>query len=134
MDLFAFMLGERGDIPTYINKNYGPVPRYRGVRLMRFETADSCENMGLQSDMWEEYCGKDVIYFHTRCGGCGDENDENSNYIACGGKEWEEKLGDKFLGSVDDAFDSTYRDHYFAAVKDEIYEKICKEYDEGVLI
>ena len=133
MDLYAFMLGERGNIPAYVKENYGPVPRYRGIRLMRYETPDSCEGFGMQSDMWAKYCGQDVIYFHTRCGGCGTE-DEDSNYIACGGKEWEEEHKDKFLDSIDDTFDSTYRDHYFKAVINDTYNTICKEYEEGVLI
>ena len=134
MDLYAYMLGERGDIPDYINKHYGPVPRYRGIRLMRYETPDSCEGCGLQSDMWADMCGKDIIYFHTRCGGCGDETDPDSNYIACGGKEWEEAHQDLFLGSVSDFFDNTYRDHYMTAVIDDTYDKICNEYEEGLLI
>ncbi len=133
MDLFAYMLGERGDIPHYINKYYGPVPRYRGVRLMKYETPDTFDNKGEPSDIWAKYCGKDVIYFHTCCGGCGTE-DEDSNYIACGGKEWEERMEDRFLASIDDPIDNTYRDHYFLAVKDDTYEKICKEYEEGDLI
>ena len=125
MDLFAYMLGERDIMTKYVKDNYGPVPRYRGVRLMRYETPETCKDMGSQSDLWAEMCGKDVIYFHTRCGG--------DNYDAYG-KAWEQKLKDKFISSIDDTFDPTYRDHYFTAVLDDTYNTLCKEYEEGTLI
>lgn len=134
MDIFASVLSEREPVKSYIEKNYGPIPRFRGARLMRYEEPITCEGEGAQSEMWASMCGKDIIYIHTRCGGGWDETDPDSNYIACGGKAWEESFGDRFLGSVDDNFDCTYRDHYFTAVIDDDYNNICKQLEEGTLI
>ena len=134
MDLFAYMLSEKPEVKHYIEKNYGPIPRFRGARLMRYARPQVCSDQGAQSEMWEDMCGKDIIYIHTRCGGCWDETDPDSNYIACGGKEWEESHKDTFISSVDETFDNTYRDHYFTAVIDDEYNKICQAYEEGTLI
>jgi len=134
MDIFAGALSEKPVVKNYIEKHYGPIPRLRGVRFMRYEEPETCRNMGAQSDMWAEMCGKDIIYIHTRCGGCWDETDPDSNYIACGGKAWEDELKDKFIESVNDFYDSTYRDHYFIAVIDDDYNTICQELEDGTLI
>ena len=126
MDIFAYMLSEREPVPEYLNANYGPVPRFRGIRFMKYETPDCCKDMGLQSDVWARMCGNDIIYIHTRCGG--------DNYIDCGGKEWEEAHRDTFITSVDDEIDGTYRDHYFTAVIDDNYKEICSKLEAGLLI
>ena len=131
MDLYAYMLSQGKDVQNYVNKNYGPIPRLRGVRFMRYEEPDNCDGEGDMKEVWSSMCGKDVIYIHTRCGGGYDETDPDSNYIACGGKEWEEAHADTFLESVDDEYDSTYRDHYFTAVIDDDYDKICKLLENG---
>lgn len=127
MDLYAYMLSQDKNVQHYINEHYGPVPRPRGIRFMRYEEPDNCRD----NDLWAEMCGKDVIYIHTRCGGGYDETDPDSNYIACGGKSWEEANADTFLESVDDEYDSTYRDHYFSAVIDDDYNKICELIENG---
>jgi len=126
MDLYAYAFSENKHVNNYIQKHYGPIPRPRGVRFMRYETPDSCVGMGLQAALWKTYCGQDVIYIHTRCGG--------NNYESCGGKEWEEAHKNLFISSVDDEFDCTYRDHYFTAVVDDDYNKICQliEADEVI--
>jgi len=134
MDLYATLFLKKDLVKRYIEKHYGFIPRLRGVRFMRYEEPNACESMGRQSVLWSENCGKDVIYIHTRCGGGYDETDPDSNYIACGGKGWEEDNKDTFIESVDDFYDSTYRDHYFRAVIDDDYNEICKQLEEGVLI
>ena len=126
MDLGAFMMLEDSKlVQKYITNNFGMVPRIRGVRFMRYETPEVCPAMGAQSDMFEKYCGKDVIYIHTRCGG--------NNYVDCGGQAWEQEHPDTFLESIDDEDDHTYRDHYFSAVIDDTYNKICQKMENGEL-
>lgn len=113
MDLGAYVISQETAIVSYVNKHYGDVPRLRGVRFMRVETPYHSDSY--QNDMFDSYCGKDIIYIHTRCGG--------NNYIDCGGEEWENS-NPLFLEGVDDEWDCTYRDHYFEAVVDEEYNKI----------
>lgn len=126
MDLYASMLYDKPIVRDYIEKNYGPIPRIRGARIMRYESPEVCKGDDDQCKMWARYCGRDVIYIHTRCGG--------SNYEDCGGKEWEERNEATFLDGTDDEFDCTYRDSYFTAVIDDDYNEICKQFEEGVLI
>lgn len=82
MDLGAHVIMRDERIMNYIKKNYGEVPRIRGVRFMKVEQAIDCGNFHSQYNMFNKYVGKDVIYIHTRCGGY--EGDEWSNYISCG--------------------------------------------------
>lgn len=128
MDLGAYMVAERKEVAEYIKKNYGDVPRMRGVRFMKIEEPVPNEEKSPQIDMFNRYCGQDVIYIHTRCGdgGMGFE-DEDSNYIACGAEEWEEKNKELFLEHIADEFDSTYCDHYFKAVVNDEYAELIKE-------
>lgn len=79
-----------------------------------------------QEKMFNKHIGEDVIYFHTRC--WGSEDDSRSNYMSCGGKEREEQHKDKFIESINEEFDPTYRDHYFKAVQNEEYDKIIKAF------
>lgn len=125
MDLYATLLDNNKRIHNYVIKHYGPIPRLRGVRFMRYETPDVCRLDDAQGNMWREHCGKDIIYIHTRCGA--------SNYIDCGGAEWEHSHPETFLESVDNTDDCTYRDHYFLAVLDDDYDSICKDIEEGVI-
>lgn len=127
MDLYAYSLTGFPEINDYIEKHYGNVPRLRGVRFMKVY-----DRMDFEDCEWDEmflsYCGQDVIYIHTRCGDCGmGFDDERSNYVYCGGKEWEEQHKDLFLSHQSDEFDSTYCDHYFKAVVDEQYNRILTE-------
>ena len=46
--------------------------------------------------------------------------------MSCGGKEREEKHTDRFIESINEDFDPTYRDHYFKAVENIDYDKIVK--------
>ena len=126
MDLYAYMISQAGDVARYIESAYGKVPRMRGVRFMKIETPDACDDDTYQGEMFRRHCGDDVVYIHTRCGSAwwGDD-DESSNYISCGGREWEEANADTFIESCNDEFDGTYRDHYFKAV-------VCPEYDKIV--
>ena len=111
MDLQAFMIGEDKDIMSYVNKHYGEIPRLRGVRFMKLETP--CGD-----SVFDSYCGKDVVYIHTRCGG--------DNYEYFEADEWENN-NPLFLEGVDDDFDCTYRDHYFEAVVDDEYNSIINQ-------
>lgn len=130
MDLYAYILSSEKDVAEYIEKYYGPVPRMRGVRFMKVEAPEPDSN-NEQIDMYNSYCGQDVIYIHTRCGPCryGFE-DGNSNYVYCGGMEWEESLKDKLLNHCGDEGDSTYCDHYFKAADDDQYKQILKRLEE----
>ena len=124
MDLYAYSLTEVPEINNYIEKHYGNVPRLRGVRFMKVYDRKDFEDYEWD-EMFLSYCGQDVIYIHTRCGDCGmGFNDEDSNYVYCGGKEWEEKHKDLFLDHHSDEYDSTYCDHYFKAVIDDEYKAI----------
>ena len=129
MDLYAFSLGQSKDIEEWLQKLYGNIPRFRGVRFMRFENKIE-DDYSYQADLFNEFVGQDVIYIHTRCGG--DYDDEDSNYISCGGKEWEDENPGTFLDSVTDEWDCTYRDHYFKApIDDEFYQNIIKSFEES---
>lgn len=122
MDLGAHVIMRDERIMNYIKKNYGEVPRIRGVRFMKIETAIDCGSFHSQFNMFNKYVGKDVIYIHTRCGWY--EGDEWSNYISCGWKEREDKNKGTFLESINDSFDGTYRDHYFKAIKGKEYKEL----------
>ena len=129
MDLYAYSLTGVPEINNYIEKHYGDVPRLRGVRFMAVEkkvdTAEVDDEGELQYEMFNRYVGEDVIFIHTRCGDCGlGFGDSDSNYVYCGGKEWEEKHKDLFLNHHSDGYDPTYCDHYFKAVVDDEYKAI----------
>ena len=128
MDLGAFMVSECADVAGYIKKNYGEVPRMRGVRFMKIEKPVSNEKKSPQIDMFNKYCGQDVVYIHTRCGDCGmGFKNKDSNYVYCGAKDWEKKNKKLFLEHISDEFDSTYCDHYFKAVVNDEYAELLKE-------
>ena len=149
MDLIAFENNRNNKkIRDYINKHYGDVPRMRGVRFMKIEervsdkpNMDVTDLFEIESEnfadyteaikMFNKYVGQDVIYIHTRCGDChlGYDN-ENSNYVSCGAKEWEEEHKDLFLEHITDPFDSTYCTHYFKAVIDDDYKDILERTDK----
>ena len=118
MDLGAYT--QIDDLYEYVVRVYGDVPRLRGIRLMRAEEpveADGC----WQLEEYNGFCGQDVVYIHTRCGGCGDEDDPSSNYIRCGGRRFDDLNADRLIRSFDDAWDETYRDHYLRALVDDEY-------------
>ena len=129
MDLCAHVISQDEMIMSYINKHYGGVPRLRGVRFMKIETPyDSDGYLDYQEEAFNSYCGKDVIYIHTRCGG--KKNWEDSNYVYFGADKWEDS-NPLFLEGVTDEWDATYRDHYFEAVVDDEYNKLINMLAEG---
>lgn len=126
MDLGAYNLSCDIMMNTYITKNYGEVPRCRGVRFMKVERPWGGNSAG--DKLHDKYVGTDTIYIHTRCGHCGmGYDDEDSNYVYYGAKEWEEKNKDKFLEHLTEEFDQTYCTHYFKAVINDEYKEILKE-------
>lgn len=128
MDLGAYC--NIGTMEDYVVKNYGDVPRLRGIRLMKLE--EKTGEGGPQMELFDSMCGEDVVYIHTRCGSCGlGDDDPDTNYTACGGKEFEERNADKLLASINDEFDGTYRDHYFKAVVDDEYGKLLEDHGGG---
>ena len=146
IDLIAFATSQIEEVGNYIKKYYGDVPRIRGVRFMKLESktenkpnidvtdlfpTDEIDEVIYNSDInsvFNKYTGQDVIYIHTRCGDCGKGyDDEESNYVYCGAKKWEEEHKDLFLEHVTDPFDSTYCTHYFKAVIDEDYKKFISD-------
>ena len=130
MDLGAYVTAEIKEVADYIKKNYGEVPRMRGVRFMKTEEPVPNLEKSPQIDMFNKYCGQDVVYIHTRCGDCGRGfKDKTSNYIYCGAKDWEKENKALFLEHISDEFDSTYCDHYFKAVLGEEYDELIKEED-----
>lgn len=127
MDLKAYANTYDKKLSNYIEKNYGEIPRCRGYELMRL-----VEKYGNDSDeqtsLYDSFVGQDVIYIHTRCGDCGlGYEDEGSNYVYCGAKEWEKMYKDLFIAHCTDEFDSTYCDHYFKAVINDEYNYLVKE-------
>lgn len=129
MDLYAFLIGRDEKVMKYINENYGNIPRFRGVRFMKIECAnENPEDDGIK--MYNKYCGKDVIYIHTRCGDCEKGFDsKDSNYAYYGADKWEESHKDLFLEHCSDDYDDTYCDHYFKAVLNDEYESIIKNFN-----
>ena len=124
MDMGAYC--NIGTMEGYVVKNYGPIPRLRGIRLMKLE--EKTGEGGPQMDLFDSMCGEDVVYVHTRCGSCGcDDDDPDTNYIACGGKEFDERNADRLIASISDEFDWTYRDHYFRAVVNDEYKRLLEE-------
>lgn len=142
MDLIAHLNSQDELVKKYIEKYYGEIPRCRGIRFMKIEektndkpnidVTDIFDDSDIPVSDYDEitrifnkYVGQDVIYIHTRCGDCDlGYDDEDSNYIYCGAKDWEEKHKNLFLEHITDAFDSTYCTHYFKAVIDDDYKKI----------
>ena len=127
MDLGAYAIMEIPEVMDYINKHYADIPRPRGIRFMYIER--SCDDTdSSQASCFNKYIGQHVIYFHTRCGDCGmGYYNEDSNYIYCGGKDWEEKHKDLFLDHHTDEYDSTYCDHYFKAIVDDEYNTLVNK-------
>lgn len=126
MDLRAFANTYNERLSDYIEKNYGEIPRCRGYELMRL--VEKYGNDSEQTSLYDSFVGQDVIYIHTRCGDCGlGYEDEESNYVYCGAKDWEEKYKDLFIAHCTDEFDSTYCDHYFKAVIDDEYKELIKD-------
>jgi hypothetical protein len=129
MDFGAFMVGQQQPVAEYIKKNYGEVPRIRGVRFMKLEKPVPNEEKSPQIDMFNKYCGQDVVYIHTRCGDCSMSlgfKSKNSNYFTFGAKAWEERNKKLFLDHITDEFDCTYCDHYFKAVVNDEYADLIK--------
>lgn len=127
MDLYAYVTEHElgSGLSEYIAAHYGTPPRDRGALLMKLEEPMD-DPYGVQDMMFNSHCGEDVVFVHTRCGGCGDECDEDSNYQSCGGREWEEANADTFLEHVTDEYDCTYMDHYFRAVEGEDYQRVLE--------
>lgn len=139
MDMIAFA-NTQTEGKEYINKYYGEIPRCRGFRFMKIEdkvdykpNIDTTDMFGSEEkidysevkEMFNKYVGQDVIYIHTRCGDCDmGYDDEDSNYISCGAKDWEEKYKDLFLEHITDPFDCTYCTHYFKAVINDEYNEL----------
>lgn len=126
MDLGAYIqIGMYGDYATAV---YGEVPRLRGIRMMRLERL--VENPDcMQERVFNGFVGQDVVYIHTRCGG--DSNDQDSNYVYCGGKEFDERNAEYLLASLTDEFDGTYRDHYLRAVVNDDYLALVEDREAG---
>ena len=115
MDLGAYAIGSAPNVSEYLSQHFLDIPRFRGARFMKVEVAQG-EKGSDQMDIFNRYCGQDVIYIHTRCGHGGyGWKDPESNYIACGAEDWEASLKDSFLEHCVDEFDPTYCDHYFKA-------------------
>ena len=133
MDLYAYMLKGEELIDKYIKENYGEIPRCRGVRFMKTENIwENDVDAQEEIDMHNKYVGTDTIYIHTRCGDCGmGYDEEDSNYVYCGAKKWEENNKDKFLEHITEEFDCTYCTHYFKAVINDDYKAIIKELEKG---
>jgi len=121
MDLAAYIIMTDEMFRRYVSEHYGDPPRPRGIRLMKYE-GKGIAGDGSEGSMWDSFCGEDVIYVHTRCGA--------SNYEYFEADKWEEANADTFLGSVDDDWDCTYRDHFFKAVPGPDYDELCREYEK----
>lgn len=127
MDLGAYARME--SLRGYVEKHYGMPPRPRGIRLMKAE--EKVEEDDAQFEMYNSFCGEDVIMLHTRCGGCGwGEDDESSNYKSCGMDKYEEDNAEYLVGAIDDGWDTTYRDTYLKAVVDDEYKQLIASYWE----
>ena len=130
MDLQGYALSHDEMINNYIKENYGEVPRLRGVRFMKVE--EKWDTDYAEDKLHDKYVGTDTIYIHTRCGDCGrGYDDEDSNYVYCGAKKWEEQNKDKFLEHITEDFDPTYCSHYFKAVVNDEYNKILYLFNKG---
>ena len=102
--------------------------RKTGCYISEKYTDDSDE----QTHLYNSFVGQDVIYIHTRCGDCGMGYDnEESNYVYCGAKDWEEKHKDLFIEHITDPFDQTYCTHFFKAVVNDEYEEALKVLEEA---
>lgn len=147
MDLIAYTNSQFDKVHDYVTKYYGDIPRLRGVCFMKmekpiYEGKPNVDTVDLFSEcigedytdintMFNKYAGQDVIYIHTRCGDCGKGyDDEDSNYIYCGAKAWEESNKDLFLDHITDKFDSTYCTHYFKAVVNDEYNELLSYFPE----
>ena len=129
MDLGAYMQVDY--LCDCVTRFYGEVPRLRGIRFMRVEEPVDADGYW-QLEEFNRLCGHDVVCIHTRCGGGLDEDDPCSNYVSCGGRDWEESNDGLFIRSFDDAWDATYRDHYFRAVVDDEYLGLVKQLENAL--
>lgn len=133
MDLAAYVILTDEMFKNYVNEHYGEPPRPRGIRLMKYEK-EGFAGDGKEGSMWDSFCGKDVIYVHTRCGSASwGDDDPEANYMYFGADKWEEANADTFLGSVNDDWDGTYRDHFFKAVPGPDYDELCREYEKMLM-
>lgn len=125
MDIYAYLVSQDQKIEEFITKSYGDVPRLRGCRFMKLE--EPMEEEVMAAEIFNQYCGQDVIYICTRCGDCGvGYDDENSNYQYCGGEKWEQENKDCFITHCTDSYDRTYCDHYFKVKDWEEYNQILE--------
>lgn len=121
MDLGAFMYLEYKIVRKYVDETFGHVPHNRGVRFMAFEKPVTCRNCGYQSEMWEKFCGQDVIYFHLQDNGDG----KIDSFL--------ETHKSELLGSCDDFTDPGYKDYYFTATINSLYKVILERMERNEL-
>lgn len=126
MDLYAFMFNDalKELLPS-------EPPRLRGIRLMKIQDEiDDDSSSSSSAELFNSFCGKDVIYIHTRCGQCYFSSDDN--YIAFGMDEWESE--NNAIGAANDPYDCTYRDTYIEVTEDKksLYDKILADFDKTI--
>jgi hypothetical protein len=118
MDLWAYSLKDK-----LVELLPSEPPRLRGIRLMILEKPTGSSEL----ELYDSFCGKDVIYIHTRCGQCHYDGDDN--YEAFGMDIWEDELGEDMIAAENDDFDCTYRDTYIRVPNEslELYYKLVEE-------
>lgn len=84
--------------------------------LMKLE--DKIKGSSPCIDMWNEYCGKDVLLIRNR--------DAKPSVM----DKWKKANEDLFLGSIIEDMDARYTDLYFKAIKNKEYQIALIAFDD----
>lgn len=102
-----------------IDINYSKIKR-KDMNIIKLKNKEDENRIRKDFELWNKYCGKDVLYVHTRGGG--------GNRIGC--RTDEIKQHPLYLDDCDDSFDSTYCSIYFDITGVDLFKYLKKDNEE----
>lgn len=102
-----------------IDINYSKIKR-KDRNIINLKNKEDENRIRKDFELWNKYCGKDVLYVHTRAGG--------GNRIWC--RTDEVKQHPLYLEDCDDSFDSTYCSIYFDITGVDLSKYLKKDNEE----
>lgn len=102
-----------------IDINYSKIKR-KDRNIINLKNKEDENRIRKDFELWNKYCGKDVLYVHTRAGG--------GNRIGC--RTDEVKQHPLYLEDCDDSFDSTYCSIYFDITGVDLSKYLKKDNEE----
>lgn len=101
-----------------IDIDYSKIKR-KDRNIIKLKNKEDETRIRKDFELWNKYCGKDVLYVHTRAGG--------GNRIWC--RTDEVKQHPLYLDDCDDSFDSTYFTIYFDITGVDLSKYLKKDND-----